>query len=192
MNWSLVHEKSISTDYPFELHAEPHEQYVARTYLQFLWLPQVSFFLLFVSSISQVPKKKETDCFNDKSIMPLHLLVPSLQRVNTSSLSNGSTHLMHALLAPLLLTTRSSANKYHTELPQILTDGGGAGEMEETMMWYALTHEKADEETQNSLPESADGPWVDPKWRKKYLERMERREYVFFPLSSPHSETVSC
>ena len=115
--------------------------------------------------------------------MPLHLLVPSLQRVNTPSPSDGSTHQMHAFLAPLLLTTRSSANKYHTELPQILTDGGGAGEMEETMMWYALTHEKADEETQSSLPESADGPWVVPKWRKKYLERMERREYAFFFLS---------
>jgi hypothetical protein len=111
--------------------------------------------------------------------MPLHLLVPSLQRVITPALSDGSTHLMHAFLAPLLLTTRSSANKYHTELPKILTDGGGAGEMEETMMWYTLTYEKADEETQNSLPESADGPWVVPNWRRKYLERMERREYVF-------------
>ena len=113
--------------------------------------------------------------------MPLHLLVPSLQRVNTpSSSDDGSTHLMHAFLAPLLLTTRSSANKYQTELPQILNDGGGAGEMEETMMWYALTHEKADDETQSSLPESADGPWVVPKWRKKYLDRMEKREYVLF------------
>ena len=110
--------------------------------------------------------------------MPLHLLVPSLQRVNTPF--DASIHPMHAFLAPLLLTTRSSGNKYHTELPQILTHGGGAGEMEETMMWYALTHEKADEETQNSLPESADGPWVLPNWRRKYLERMERREYVIF------------
>ena len=111
-----------------------------------------------------------------QSIMPLHLLVPSLQRVNAPSASDASIHPMHAFLTPLLLSTRSSANKYHTELPQILSDGGGAGEMEETMMWYALTHEKADEETQSSLPESADGPWVIPKWRQKYLERMERRE----------------
>ena len=137
------------------------------------------FFSYFFRFLVLERKKKETDCFNCvKSIMPLHLLVPSLQRVNTPSPSEGSPHIMHAFLAPLLLTTRSSANKYHTELPQILTDGGGAGEMEETMMWYALSHEKADEETQNSLPESADGPWVIPKWRKKYLERMEKREYV--------------
>ena len=46
VSWSVAQEKSISTDYPFELHAEPLEQYVARTYLQFLWLPQVSFFFL--------------------------------------------------------------------------------------------------------------------------------------------------
>ena len=46
VNWSVVQEKSISTDYPFELHAEPLEHYVARTYLQFLWLPQVSFSFL--------------------------------------------------------------------------------------------------------------------------------------------------
>ena len=116
--------------------------------------------------------------------MPLHLLVPSLQRVNAPSPSDASIHPMHAFLAPLLLTARSSVNKYHTELPQILTHGGGAGEMEETMMWYALTHEKADEETQSALPESADGPWVVPKWRQKYLERMERREYVIVSLSS--------
>ena len=108
--------------------------------------------------------------------MPLHLLVPSLQRVNAPSTSDASIHPMHALLAPLLLTAHSSANKYHIELPQILIDDGGAGEMEETMMWYALTHEKADEETQTSLPESADGPWVVPRWRQNYLERMERRE----------------
>ena len=121
--------------------------------------------------------------------MPLHLLVPSLQRVNASSTSDAFIHPMHAFLAPLLLTARSSANKYRTELPQILIDGGGAGEMEETMMWYALTHEKADEETQNSLPESADGPWVIPKWRQKYLERMERREYVIF---SSQNKLGSC
>jgi hypothetical protein len=42
VNWSVAQEKSISTDYPFEIHAEPLEQYVARTYLQFLWLPPVS------------------------------------------------------------------------------------------------------------------------------------------------------
>jgi hypothetical protein len=85
---------------------------------------------------------------------------------------------MHALLDPLLLSTRSATNKYHVELPRILINGGGAGEMEETMMWYAVTHEKPDESIIDglALPENAEGPWVDEKWREAYLERMERRE----------------
>ena len=41
-NWTANQEKSISTEYPFSVQAEPLEQYVARTYLQFLWLPEVS------------------------------------------------------------------------------------------------------------------------------------------------------
>jgi hypothetical protein len=40
-NWSTTQEKQISTDYPFTIAAEPLEQHVARTYLQFLWLPEV-------------------------------------------------------------------------------------------------------------------------------------------------------
>ena len=39
-NWSTTQEKQISTDYPFTITAEPIEQTVARTYLQFLWLPE--------------------------------------------------------------------------------------------------------------------------------------------------------
>jgi hypothetical protein len=34
--------KGLSRDYPFQdLHNEPEDQFVARTYLQFLWLPEV-------------------------------------------------------------------------------------------------------------------------------------------------------
>jgi len=40
-NWSTTQEKQISTDYPFTITSEPLEQHVARTYLQFLWLPEV-------------------------------------------------------------------------------------------------------------------------------------------------------
>ncbi|KAF9476122.1 hypothetical protein BDN70DRAFT_772893, partial [Pholiota conissans] len=149
-NWTITQEKTVSQDFPFNIHDEALEEYVQRTYLQFLWLPD--------------------------SLMPLHLLIPSLRRVNVPSQSdlNASIHPMHALLEPLLQTTRSATNKYHVELPQILINGGGAGEMEETMMWYSVSHEKlADSE---SLPEYVEGPWVDEKWREGYLERMERRE----------------
>jgi hypothetical protein len=118
--------------------------------------------------------------------MPLHLLVPSLLRVTdaSSSASSDSTatpHPLHALLEPLLLTARSTANKYHVELPQILADGGGAGEIEETMMWYVLNYEIADTDEVRTRPNGvghAEGPWVDDKWRNRWLERMERRELV--------------
>jgi hypothetical protein len=93
--------------------------------------------------------------------MPLHLLVPSMLRVNVASSSQSppiTPHPLHALLDQLLLSVRSSSNKYHVELPQILSDGGGAGEVEENMMWFTLNHEKVG--------------------RTEWLDRMERREYV--------------
>ena len=40
-NWTAAQEKSISQDYPFAIQDENPEDYVARTYLQFLWLPEV-------------------------------------------------------------------------------------------------------------------------------------------------------
>ena len=115
--------------------------------------------------------------------MPLHLLVPSMLRVNVASSSQSlpTTHALHALLDQLLLSVRSSSNKYHVELPQILSDGGGAGETEENMMWFALNFEKADGDEDRARLNNAthaDGPWVDEAWRKRWLERLERREYA--------------
>ncbi|KAF9044677.1 hypothetical protein BDP27DRAFT_1520849 [Rhodocollybia butyracea] len=46
------------------------------------------------------------------------------------------------------LTARASANKYHIELPEILDNNGGAGEIEETMMWFALSQVKSNVEDQ--------------------------------------------
>lgn len=162
-NWTTAQEKSISQDYPFVIRDETPEDYVARTYLQFLWLPEVCKTIELVVHLLKLLQ----------SLMPLQLLVPSLRRVNAPSTSNpdASIHPMHALLEPLLLTTRSLAEKYHVAFPQILADGGGAGEMEETMMWYALTHEKIPEGM-----ETTEDVWSNDVWRESYLERMERRE----------------
>ena len=41
VTWTAAQEKSLSTDFPFDLDHESDEQYVVRTYLQFLWLPEV-------------------------------------------------------------------------------------------------------------------------------------------------------
>ncbi|TFK38249.1 hypothetical protein BDQ12DRAFT_705609 [Crucibulum laeve] len=149
VNWTSGQEKSLANDYPFDLTNETPDRYVARTYLQFLWLPE--------------------------SIMPLQSLPSSIRRVNAPSSSTNSTpHPLHALLEPLLLTTRHSSTKYHEELPRILADGGGAGEMEETMMWYALSYEKAD--GSDRVRDDNIEPWMDDKWRQNWLERLERRE----------------
>lgn len=111
--------------------------------------------------------------------MPLKLLVPSISRVNAAS-SSTSPHPLHGLLEPLLLTPRTAANKYHVELPQILSDGGGAGEIEETMMWFSLNHEKVEDDDwiRSEDANDVDVPWADENWRQKWLERMERRESV--------------
>ncbi|KAG7447555.1 uncharacterized protein BT62DRAFT_993235 [Guyanagaster necrorhizus] len=156
VNWSESHARVLSKDYPFaDLASETADMYIQRTYLQFLWLPE--------------------------SIMPLTLLIPSLLRVNIASSSQPTTHPLHVLVSPLLLTGRLAANKYHTDLPQLLSDGGGDGEIEETMMWYALSNEKADESRGQSRPgssERAEELWMNEKWRAKWLERMERREVL--------------
>jgi hypothetical protein len=41
VNWTTTQEKSLASDFPFELEQENNEQYVVRTYLQFLWFPEV-------------------------------------------------------------------------------------------------------------------------------------------------------
>ena len=113
--------------------------------------------------------------------MPLNRLVSAMRRVKVASGSSQSeeirVHPLHELLDPLLHTPRTAANKYHQELPQILSDGGGAGEVEEMMMWYSLSYEKGDKEYEamrKTLPDVA--IWEDEKWRTNWLQRMERRE----------------
>ncbi|EKM81190.1 hypothetical protein AGABI1DRAFT_105979, partial [Agaricus bisporus var. burnettii JB137-S8] len=146
-HWTLAQEKSIAQDYPFEAAYDSPEQFITQTYLQFLWLPQ--------------------------SLMPLQLLVPSLRRVSSIPSSSQTPHSLHSLLDPLLQTTRAISNKYHVELVQILQDGGGAGELEETMMWYTLHHERmGDQDVESGNQE----PWMNEKWRQNWLERLERRE----------------
>jgi hypothetical protein len=78
----------------------------------------------------------------------------------------------------LLQTARSSSNKYHVELPKILINGGGAGEIEEMTMWYALNYERADDELWTRASAIGQGPWMEEKWRTGWIERMERRESV--------------
>lgn len=46
--WTTTQEKTIARDYPFtDIHLETPDQFVVRTYLQFLWLPEVRASLAF-------------------------------------------------------------------------------------------------------------------------------------------------
>lgn len=48
--WTAAQEKAISNEYPFDLHGEDMSGYLARVYLQFLWLPEV---ILYSSVLSE-------------------------------------------------------------------------------------------------------------------------------------------
>ncbi|KAF8578202.1 hypothetical protein K439DRAFT_1362758 [Ramaria rubella] len=138
--WSSAQEDSINQEYPFRsTDVESPEDYVIRRYLETLWLPE--------------------------SIMPLQHLIKSLRRLSSTSGSKA----LHAMLNPLLLSVRATQEKYHQELPQILHDGGGAGEIEEMVMWYAWNKEKYDEER-------GEGGDTEEAWKKAWLEKLERRE----------------
>ena len=116
--------------------------------------------------------------------MPLSLFVPAIASASTaatlsSTPSPSLLHPLHALLEPLIMAPRAASNKYHIDLLQILTDGGGAGEIEENMMWFTLSFEKYEGIaglSRESKTEEESEPWRDEKWRKAWLERMERRE----------------
>lgn len=117
--------------------------------------------------------------------MSLNYLIPSLQRVNAPSGSSPTIpHPMHVILEPLLLTTSALNKKYRSELAHILSNNGGAGGMEEAMMWYAVEHDKpldddghlSGKSPQKHGKDGEEGPWTIEKWRESYLERMERRE----------------
>ncbi|KAF8633203.1 hypothetical protein AX15_001471 [Amanita polypyramis BW_CC] len=160
--WTATQENTLQT-YPLadEGAVEEHDQIghnIVRIYLQFLWLPE--------------------------SIMPLSSFVPAMASASTSP-SPTSPHPLHALLEPLIMAPRTASSKYHADLLQILDDGGGAGEIEEHMMWFALGFEKGHtngglSRDANIIGNGGDGeesePWRDETWRKSWLERMEQRE----------------
>ncbi|KAG2336597.1 hypothetical protein BDR05DRAFT_1005729 [Suillus weaverae] len=108
--------------------------------------------------------------------MPLFVFIPSLLRIRgTPDLAEDQPHPLQAFIEPLLLSLRATANKYHNELPQILADGGGPGEAEESMMWYALGYEKVDASAEHLDRE--DSAMLEDKWRSGWLERMGQREF---------------
>lgn len=116
--------------------------------------------------------------------MPLLSLIPSLLRVNVASSSTGP-HPLLSHLERILLSGRVASDKYREQLPQVISDGGGAGELEEMVMWYALSYEKNDQlesQSKPGSPERMEELAADQKWLSTWFERMERRECVFSRL----------
>ncbi|EIW52549.1 uncharacterized protein TRAVEDRAFT_174632, partial [Trametes versicolor FP-101664 SS1] len=152
VKWLATQERNLSKELPYTDSAtEAPEDYVLRTYLQFLWLPQ--------------------------SIMPLPFLLPAMLRVAHASASTSDTpmtHPLHSLLQPILLTSRASSQKYHTRISQVLTEENDAADAEEEYMWSAYHKDKTSDA---DIPEGQDEDEAhDERLKHAWLERMERRE----------------
>ncbi|KAI0773085.1 DNA replication regulator SLD3-domain-containing protein, partial [Trametes elegans] len=156
VKWLATQDRNINRELPYvDSATETPEEYVSRTYLQFLWLPQ--------------------------SIMPLQFLCHAIQRVvapspcppSTSQPPAPAAHPLHALLQPILLTSRAASQKYHDRLSQLLAEENEPANDEEEYMCYAYQKDKTFEV---DLQEEQDEDEVQERLKKLWLERMERRE----------------
>jgi hypothetical protein len=113
-NWSTTQERQISTDYPFTITslAEPIEQTVARTYIQFLWLPEAS--VIMTHYENQVKIFKKWFLTVDSATPYARTLTAANQ---TPFILRPQPHPFHTLLDPLMFTPRRTSNKFHLELP---------------------------------------------------------------------------
>lgn len=112
--------------------------------------------------------------------MPLQLLVKALLKPwPLSFIPEASTpafHPLHASVKPLLLTPRSTADKYHTRIARILSGEHCTGDAEEKLMWFVLKHEKPVDDSAMNEHQSRDMDTVEDQRIQEWLERMERRE----------------
>ncbi|KAI0738259.1 hypothetical protein C8Q80DRAFT_1207971 [Daedaleopsis nitida] len=164
VKWLATQERNLNRELPYpDPAAETPEEYVFRTYLQFLWLPQ--------------------------SIMPLRFLIPSLLRV-TSTPSSPSTsqsptaHPLHSPLGQILLTSRAASQKYHTRIPELLAEENEPADSEEEYVWYAYHKDKVGGE--DAQPQDGQDEYeAQERLKHVWLEKFERREWVPHVLSAP-------
>ena len=100
--------------------------------------------------------------------MPLNKLKPALLRVSilypeqfASTSQSPTSHPLHELLKPCLLTTRSCSEKWESEIPKLLTSEESSGSAEDELMWFTLKFEKMDESVED------EGDDTDQRWRSK-------------------------
>ena len=106
--------------------------------------------------------------------MPLLRLHPSLQRLIPRA--NASPILL-ADLESLFLTSRQCSEKYQKTIPEILGTGNPdePNGFEQGMMWFGFKNDKPPDESIFGDNEEE----KEERWKKDWLDRMERRESVY-------------
>ncbi|THH26878.1 hypothetical protein EUX98_g7310 [Antrodiella citrinella] len=75
-------------------------------------------------------------------------------------------------MSPVLLTARSSAQKYQSRIPHLLSDEDVVPDEEANILWYAYKFAKADDDHAEQDQEA------EEKWKASWLDRLERREVM--------------
>ena len=80
-------------------------------------------------------------------------------------------------LESLFLTSRQCSEKYQRSIPEILNTGNSEepNDFEQGMMWFAFKNDKPPDESILGGDEEE----KEEKWKKDWLDRMERRESVY-------------
>lgn len=113
--------------------------------------------------------------------MPLQFLIPALLRATSASdpAALPSQHLaghpLHSLLQPVLLTSRAVSQKYHTRIPDVISEECEPADPEEEYVWYAYHKDKVGEDERR---DGEDEYKAQERLKNAWLERYERREYV--------------
>ena len=107
------------------------------------------------------------------SLQRLHL---SLQRLIPR---RNADNALLADLESLFLTSRQCSERYHHLVPELLNIGNPdiPSDPEQAMMWFAFKNDKPPDES--TLGENEEEK--EEKWKKDWLDRMERRESVCLP-----------
>ena len=112
--------------------------------------------------------------------MPLQFLIPALLRVTAPSHSSATTtqesagHPLHALLKPILLTSRAASQKFHTRIPDLIAEENEPVNPEEEYVWYTYQKDKTGGEER--LLEGQDEYEAQERLKAAWLEKYERRE----------------
>ena len=131
--------------------------------------------------------------------MPLQFLIPAMLRVTTSTSPSSpnpsqqeherqppTAHPLHALLSPVLLTSRATSQKYHTRIPQLFDEEKEPEGPEEEYIAYAYEKDKVPEE------ESSEDFEAQDRIKVAWLEKYERREYVPPRVFAPPPPFTRC